>query len=195
MRLTVFILFILTLPACEQYSEPSEPVLFMGGGKWTLVRYDIVLVSSITPLRFIKNDTICINSFGETRETSEGIVMKQAYFSTPASRRFIVNKTQWEFDGCNLYCDWVFTPGGMKPAGEPMWVTYPHSYYTNYTVMSVFDTYTGSKTDYTFLTNNTGVFPPNELILMSPNIVINLYSSSGARDKAVTLKVVLTFIR
>ena len=83
----------------------------------------------------------------------------------------------------------------MKSAHEPMWVSYPNPFYTNYTVMSVFDPLVGTTTNYTFKTNNVGVAPPSELILTSPDIVINLYSSSGARDKAVTVKVILTFIR
>lgn len=188
-------MLIPVMQACEQYSEPSYPVLYMGGGKWTLIDYDIVIINSITPVSIVKNDTICINSFGETRETSNGIIMKQDYNNTPISRRFIRNRTQWEFEGNNLYCEWMNSPGGMKPSHEPLWVSYPNPFYTNYTRMSIFDNTVGTTTEYTFLTNNIGVGPPNELILTSPNIVINLYSSSGARDKAVSLKVILTFMR
>jgi hypothetical protein len=111
------------------------------------------------------------------------------------TRRFIKGKTQWEFDGNNVFCDWLFTPAGMKPSHEPFWVTYPNPFYKEYSVMSVMDINTGAKTDFTFLTNNIGVAPPNKLRLTSPDIVINLYSSGGARDKAVTFKVVLTFLR
>ena len=195
MRRILFLILIPVLHACEIYEEPSYPVLFMGGGKWTLIDYDIAVINSITPFTVIKNDTICINSFGETMETSNGIRLTQDYNNTDISRRFIKNRTQWEFDGNNLYCDWTNTPGGMKPSHEPLWVSYPNSFYTNYTRMSIFDSTIGTTTEYTFTTNNIGVAPPNELILTSPNIVINLYSSSGARDKAVTFKVILIFMR
>jgi len=121
--------------------------------------------------------------------------MKQDYNNTDISRRFVRNNTQWEFDGYYLYCDWIYTPGGMKPAHEPLWVSYPNMYYLNYNRMSILDNTSGTVTNYTFETNNMGVHPPNELILVSPEIVINLYSSGGARDKAVTIKVILTFLR
>ena len=188
-------MLIPVLQACETYEEPSYPVSYMGGGKWTFINYDIVIINSITPVTIIKNDTVCINSIGETRDTNIGIIMKQDYNNTAISRRFIRNRTQWEFDGNNLYCEWMDTPGGMRPSNENLWVSYPNPFYTNYTRMSIFDSTIGAVTDYTFKTNNIGVAPPNELILTSPDIVINLYSSSGARDKAVTFRVILTFLR
>ena len=195
MRMIICFFLIQVLFGCEFYTEVSEPVLFMGGGKWTFIDYDLVVTNSISPVSIIKNDTICINSFVETSETSGGIIMKQDYINTAVSRRFIRNRTQWEFDGYNLYCDWINSPGGMIPSHEPFRVTYPNPFYTEHTVMSVMDINTGAKTVFTFITNNIGVAPPNKLIMTSPNIVINLYSSSGARDKAVTFKVILTFIR
>ena len=188
-------LFITVLGGCEIYTEPSDTVVFMGGGKWTLIDYDIVIVNSITPVTIIKNDTICINSFCEAIEVEGGTMMKQDYNNTTISRRFIRNITQWEFTGNNLYCDWINSPGGMKPSHEPFWVSYPNMLYTNYNRMSIFDNTVGTVTNYTFKTNNVGVAPPNELILISPEIVMNLYSSSGARDKALTFKVILTFMR
>lgn len=191
-------LILLLLPglfACEPYSEPSDPVIFMGGGKWIFIDYDIVIVNSITPVTIIKNDTICISSFHEAIEVEGGTILKQDYNNTDISRRFVRNNTQWEFDGYNLYCEWVYTPGGMKASHEPFWVSYPNMFYTNYNRMSILDNTSGTVTNFTFETNNTGVNPPNELILVSPEIVINLYSSGGARDKAVTFKVILKFLR
>ncbi len=49
---------VVGLCACEPYSEPSEPVIFMGGGKWTFIDYDLVIISSITPVSIIKNAEI-----------------------------------------------------------------------------------------------------------------------------------------
>jgi len=195
MRKILFLMLIPFLHACEIYEEPSYPVLFMGGGKWTFIDYDIVVISSITSLSVIKSDTVCINSFSAFKETPKGIILKQNYNLTSITRRFIRGVTQWEFDGSNLYCDWIYTPGGMIPSHEPFWVSYPNPFYTEYSVMSVMDIYTGAKTDFTFLTDNIGVAPPNKLVMTSPDVVINLYSSNGARDKAVTFKVILTFMR
>jgi hypothetical protein len=61
--------------------------------------------------------------------------------------------------------------------------------------MSILDNTIGMKTDYTFKTNNVGVAPPNQLIITSPEIVTDLYFSNGNRQKAVTVKVILTFMR
>lgn len=195
MKNIIFILLVLTLVGCEKYEQESEPVLFMGGGKWTFVDYDIVLVSSIGDVQIIKNDTICINSFNNQTFVSGGVLMSQNYKQTGISRRFIRNKTQWEFDGYYLYCDWVTTPGGTTPSHEPMWVSYPNYLYTDYSKMSILDQTLGMKTDFTFETNNRGVAPPSKLTLISPEIVTDLYYSNGTRDKAVTVKIILRFMR
>lgn len=194
-RSMILKLFAFALNSCETYEEHTDPVIFMGGGKWTFVDYDIVIINSLSQITIVKNDTICINSFSSVEETPGGIILKQDYGHTSMTRRFIRNKTQWEFEGYDLYCSWINTPGGMTPAHDPFRVTYPNFLYTDHSVMSVTDTYTGAKTDFTFITNNKGVAPPNKLIMTSPDIAINLYSSNGARDKAVTFKVVLTFMR
>ena len=195
------LLFLLTLIpllfSCEpMYMESSDPVIYMGGGKWTLVDYDIVVVQTITPITIVKNDTICINSFIESSTVGGNVVMKQSYNNTPISGRFVRNQTQWEFDGYNLYCAWVNGPGDLLPAHDPFWVAYPNNgFYTDFPIMEVSDYTVGTKTDYTFVTDNKGVAPPRKLILTSPNIILNLYSSSGARDKAATVKIILTFTR
>jgi hypothetical protein len=196
MKTLFYFLIIIFLTGCEKYEEVSEPILYMGGGKWTFVDYDVVVISAQSDVEIIKNDTICVNSFTQQSFVSGNIVMSQNYKNTAMSRRFIKNKTMWEFDGYNLYCDWVFQPGGQKPSHQPFWVSYPtNGLYTNYTKMSILDHTLGLKTDYTFKTNNIGVAPPSELILMSPEIVTDLYLSDGTREKAVTVKIILTFIR
>jgi hypothetical protein len=189
------ILLISSITSCERYEEVSEPTSYMGGSKWTFIDYDIVIVSAIGPVTVIKSDTICINSFNNQSFVSGGILMSQNYKQTSIARRFIKNKTQWEFDGYHLYCDWIVTPNGMGPSHEPFWVSYPKWYYENYSIMQISDLSTGSKTTYTFKTNNYGAAPPSQLILESPDIVTDLYSSSGERQKAVTVRVILTFMR
>lgn len=194
-KLAILLLFF-TLFGCEMYQEPTSPVQFMGGGRWTLVDYDIVITQSISPITIVKTDTICINSFVETTNIGNNILLKQNYSLTPISRRFVKNKTQWEFDGYNLYCVWTNGPGGMIPAHDPLWVSYPNNgFYNDFPIMEVSDYTVGTKTDYTFITDNKGVAPPRKLILTSPDITLNLYSSSGARDKAAIVHIILTFTR
>jgi hypothetical protein len=195
MKKIIYILIVVLLTGCEKYEQVSEPVLYMGGGKWVFIDYDIVIISSTSSVEVIKNDTICINSFSNQSFVSGGILMSQNYKQTSKTRRFIKNKTQWEFDGYNLYCEWNNIPGGSTPSHEPFWVTYPNYLYNNYTMMSILDNSIGMKTDYTFKTNNKGVAPPNQLIMTSPEIVTDLYFSNGTREKAVTVKVILTFMR
>ena len=196
MKNLIFIIGVVLLTGCEKYELESNPVTYMGGEEWIFVDYDIVIVSSQSEVQIIKNDTICINSFSNQSTVSGGTLMSQNYNSTSKSRRFIRNKTKWEFDGYYLYCEWSDGPGNQVPSHDPFWVTYPtNGLYTNYSRMSILDQTLGLKTDYTFKTNNIGVAPPNELILVSPEIVTDLYLSNGAREKAVTVKVVLTFLR
>jgi hypothetical protein len=194
-KLLFLLLLIPFLFGCEMYVEVSDPVTYMGGGRWTFIDYDVVVTQSVSPVTILESDTICINSFNDVKEVSGGFIMKQDYNDTPISRRFIKNKTQWEFDGYNLYCEWINIPGGMQPAHEPFWVTYPNYLYTDYTHMSIEDNTMGVKTDFTFKTNNKGDAPPNELILVTPDIVASLFSSGRSYDKAVVYHIVLTFMR
>ncbi len=196
MKTLFYVLIMVFLMGCEKYEEVSEPILYMGGGKWVFIDYDVVIVSSESEVQVIKNDTICINSFNDQSTVSGGTLMSQNYEKTAKSRRFIKNQTQWEFDGYHLFCEWLNQPGGQKPSHEPFWVSYPtNGLYVNYTRMSILDQTLGLKTDYSFKTNNVGVAPPNQLILISPEIVTDLYLSNGTREKAVTVKVILTCMR
>ena len=63
MKKILFLLIVVLLTGCEKYEEVSEPILYMGGGKWVFIDYDVVIVSSESEVQVIKNDTICINSF------------------------------------------------------------------------------------------------------------------------------------
>jgi hypothetical protein len=195
MKKLLFLLLTLILFGCEMYDEPSYPGIYMGGGKWTLTDYYVVIVSAVSPITILKsdiveNDTVCVNSFGELVETSTGVIMKQDYKSTSLSRRFIKGKTQWEFDGPQLYCEWMNTNGGMIPAHVPFGV----NYISGNTRMQIEDSPTASI--YTFTTRpDFGVTPRSVLIMESTNIVASYYSSGRSYDKAVTFRVVLTFMR
>ena len=39
MKKILFLLIVVLLTGCEKYEEVSEPVLYMGGGKWTFIDY------------------------------------------------------------------------------------------------------------------------------------------------------------
>lgn len=176
---------------CEKYELQIEPKLT--GGKWVFVDYDIVVISSISNATPIENDTICINSFNEQSFLSGNIVMKQNYNLTATDRRFIKGKTTWEFDSNNtqLYCDYTTMLGNPKP--NPHWVSLINNYKKQ--LIEIQNQSNGNSTTYTYDVNSYGANPPTLMKLLSPEIVTDLYLSNGTRDKAVTVRVLLTFMR
>lgn len=198
-RLLVLILITLSFTSCEMYngSEIGDAYTYMGGGKWIFYDYDIIVISSISDVSVIKNDTICITSFNEQSFISGNVLMAQNYENAPKDRRFVRGKTKWEFDGLTLYCEFGYNNGmGLRPDHKAFYVEYNGNYlYKNDSQMKITNTEIGSVTNYTFETNNVGVAPPNKLTLLSPAIVTDLYHSNGARDKAVTVRVLLKFMR
>jgi len=188
-----FILFLVIplLVGCEKYEVMSAPSL--GGGKWILTDYDVTVISSISDVKVIKSDTICITSFSLQQITNNGVIMRQDYRGTGLDRRFIKGKTTWEFDGSSgsnfygLFCDYVQMPGTPKP--NPF--TVDLSMYDKN--MAIYNTINGSVTNYTYRTNDVGY--TRNLTLVSPPIVTDLYMSNGSRDKAATVRVTLYFMR
>lgn len=191
MRKIVLFLISVTFWGCEKYTQPSIPSLT--GDKWLFYDYDIVVTNAINDVKVIKTDTVCINAFNNQSFVSGNFLMKQNYENTAIDRRFILNKTMWEFGSNNyhLYCDFIVKDGGLRPSHEAFWVTlYPLLGY-----LQVNNNQIGGKTVYTFETNAYGAFPPSKLTLLSPPIVTDLYYSNGSRDKAVTVRVLLKFMR
>lgn len=186
-RLPLLLISIL-LFGCEVYNSPQEPPK-LTGGKWIFVDYDIVVINSIGDVKVLKNDTICINSFSNQSFVSGGVLMKQNYIRTALDRRFIKNKTIWEFDsnGRHVYCDFLTVPDGMKPSHEPYWVSYLGN-----DKLQVINQDTGGSTTYTYDANQNY---STKLKLISPEISTDLYLSNGTRDKSLTVRVVLTFMR
>lgn len=187
MKNLIFIIGVILLTGCEKYELESPPKLT--GGKWILTDYDITVMNSISDITVIKTDTVCINSFILQHVTSSGIVMKQDYNNTAKDRRFIRGRTTWEFDSNDkeLYCDYTQMPGNPRP--EPFWVNLS-LYNKNLEIMN---TTNGAVTNYTYRANDVGY--PRTLTLLSPSIVTDLYTANGARDKAVTVKITLYFMR
>lgn len=191
MRKFLILLILPLLVGCEKYEEVSVPRFT--GGKWIFTDYDIVVISSISNVSIIKNDTICINSFNNQSFVSGNILMKQNYQTTALDRRFIKNKTVWEFDNSNryLYCNFGYINGSLAPTHEPFWVNVNE----NRNIINVINQTNGGSTTYTYQSNSFGAMPPNVLTLVSPVISTDLYLSDGTRSKAVDIKVVLRFMR
>jgi hypothetical protein len=191
MRRFLVFLIIPILFGCEKYELESPPNL--GGGKWIFTNYEITIISSIPQGVIIKNDTICVSSFGEQSFISGEILMRQNYESTQKDRRFIKGITTWEFDGpaqsnvYGLFCDYTQIPGTQKP--DPFW-TELSIYNKN---LEILNTTNGSVTNYTYRVNDVGY--PRTMELLSPPIVTDLYMSNGSRNNSVTVRVTLYFMR
>jgi len=186
------LLFIPFLFGCEYdnflyYTEISEPHLT--GKPWTFVDYKIQVISSISPVEVILNDTVCINAFGEQSYVSEGILMQQHFDYTSPDRRFVKGVTQWEFDDNSL----TLYINGNTDIRYP--VTFPNYMMKEYDKMVVDNPLIGAVTNYSFESNAQGANYPTELVLLSPEIVSDLLLSNGMRDKAVTVQVLLIFRR
>lgn len=189
-KISLFISLIL-LFGCEKYvgTNPFNPPK-LTGGKWIFTDYDVVVTSSISGVTVVENDTICINSFNNQSFVSGGVKMLQNYNQTAKDRRFIKGKTIWEFDNNNhgLFCDFTNINGSIKPSHEPYWV----NVYENSKRISVDNVDNGGVTNYTYDVNNVN---PTVMKLLSPSISTDLYLSNGNRDKAVTVRILLTFMR
>jgi len=187
MKKLIFFIISLTLLSCQKYELESTPNLT--GGKWILTDYEVTVISSISEVKVVKTDTICITSFNLQQVVGNNVVMRQDYITTAVDRRFIKGKTTWEFDSNNkeLYCDYLQMPGKSKP--NPLWVDV--SLYNKN--LEILNTANGAVTNYSFKSNDVGYL--RNLTLLSPPIVTDLYLSNGTRDKAVTVRVTLYFMR
>jgi hypothetical protein len=198
MKKVILFVLVISLMGCEKYELTTPPVIT--GGKWVFYDYDIVPVSSISSYQIIKNDTICINSWNNQTFVSGGILMKQNFDVTTKDRRFIRGKTTWEFNGTvgspfyYLSTDFMNFNGSLQPSHTPFEV----ELHDRVDKISVYNTETGGLTWYTYEINNVksnGVTPLSKMTLLGPEVVTDLYMSNGTRDKAVTVRVLLRFMR
>lgn len=197
-QLSWFFLAMLLFTACEVYStdDSGDPYTYMGGGKWVFYDYEIVVISAISEVKVHKSDTICINSFNMATRNNDIFVLSQDFKNTPIERRFIAGQTVWEFEGSMLYCDFGYGNFSLYPSHKTFYVEYNDSYlYSTKSRVKIINSELGTVTNYTFETNNQGLAAPNKLTLLSPPIVIDLYDSKGSRDKAITIRVLLRFMR
>lgn len=191
MKIVVFTIASVLFFGCQKYEMTSPPKLT--GGRWIFVDYDIIVLNSISNTNVLKNDTICINNFNNQSFISGNVIMKQNFQQTSIDRRFIRGKTMWEFDNSNyyLYCDFTSGIGSIKPSHEPFWV----NVYSFSKRLSIDNIQNGGVTNYTYETNDYGATPPTTMTLLSPPISTDIYFSNGTRDKAVTVRVLLKFMR
>jgi hypothetical protein len=199
-KLLLSLLVILSFISCDiiKNEDNYSPKLYMGGGKWIFYDYDIIIISSTSQVDVVKNDTVCINSFGADEYYNGTFIMKQNYNTTSKDRRFIKGKTTWEFDGNYLYCEFANTGYSLYPTHEGYFVNYVGDNYLtdDNSHLRIDNVENGVTTNYTFETNSSGgVAPPSKMTLLSPNIVTNLSYSNGSRDKAVTVRILLKFMR
>ena len=199
-KLLLSLVVILSFISCDIIKDEDNysPKIYMGGGKWIFYDYDVIIISSTSQVDVVKNDTVCINSFSQESLSNGTFLMKQNYNVTSKDRRFIKGKTTWEFDGSHLYCEFGNTGYSLAPTHEPYYVNYVGDNYlsNDYSHMKIDNVENGVTTNYTFETNSSGgVAPPSKMTLLSPDIVTSLSYSNGSRDKAVTVRILLKFIR
>jgi hypothetical protein len=192
MKKILIIFLIPFLFGCEkydgEYSMFSYTTPKLTGGKWILTDYKIAVISSISPIKVIYTDTVCLNNFNSQTVMANGVLMKQSYNMTSPNRRFIKGVTTWEFDNNNLglYCDYTPMIGVIKP--EPYFVDIVR------TNMRVTNTSNGSVDNYTLSSIDNSPYS-RTMTLVSPDIVTDLYLQDGTRNKAVTVRLTLYFSR
>jgi hypothetical protein len=192
MKKILVIFLIPFLFGCEkydgEYSMFSYTTPKLTGGKWILTDYRIAVISSISPIKVIYTDTICLNNFNSQTVMANGILMKQSYNMTSPNRRFVKGVTTWEFDNNNLglYCDYTPMIGVPKP--DPYWVDIVR------TNMRVTNTSNGSVDNYTLSSVDSSPYS-RTMTLVGPDIVTDLYLQDGTRNKAVTVRLTLYFSR
>lgn len=198
MKKLILIVLSFLFWGCEKYELITPPVIT--GGKWVFYDYEIVPISWISSHQIVKNDTICINSWNNQNIISGNIVMKQDYDVTAKDRRFVIGKTIWEFDGSvgshfyYLSTDFKNFGGTFQPSHVPFDVELNNSIEK----LSIYNTENGGISWYTYEFNDKktgGVTPPTKMTLLSEPIVTDLYLSNGTRDKAITVRVLLKFMR
>jgi hypothetical protein len=186
--LLIFTLFLFW--GCEKIDFVSEPSI---AGRWIFTDYQVVKISSISPIDIIKNDTICINAFNNQSFVSGGVLMKQNYNQTSPDRRLVIGDI-WEFDGAPKATSYdLYVTNNTRR--DELKADFPRPYLANeYSDLYVKNLTNGSYTSYTFSTDAMGSLA-KKLTLTSSPITTDLYLSTGMRDKAVTVVVILRFTR
>jgi hypothetical protein len=189
-KLFLILVIIPLFWGCEKYEMISEPPV---AGTWKLANYHVVKVSSISSIEIIKNDTICINAFNNQSFVSGNILMKQNYNQTSPERRFVIGES-WYFNGPSQATSYdLIIPD--NPEKHEIKADFIRPYLSSRYEKMVFKNLTnGSYTTFTFQTYALGSLN-NTMDVLSPPIVTDLYLSNGKRDKAVTVQILLHFMR
>lgn len=190
MKKILLILVIAVFSGCEKIEFISEPSI---AGRWYFTDYEVIKINSISPIDIIKNDTICINAFNDQTFVSGDVLMRQIYSSTSPDRRFVIGDV-WEFDGAPKATSYDLYVTN-NTSGDRIKADFPTPYLAReYSDMYVKNLSDGVYTSYTFSTDAMGSLA-KKLTLTSTPIVTDLYLSSGRRDKAVTVAIILKFTR
>ena len=126
--------------------------------------------------------------------------MKQNFNNTSKDRRFVIGKTTWEFDGTVGSSRYYLTTEFKNFGGTPQSTHVPFevTVYNRTNKLNVYNTEIGATTYYTYDVNDyksNGVTPVNKMTLLGTEVVTDLYLSNGTRDKALTVRILLKFMR
>jgi hypothetical protein len=134
-----------------------------------------------------------LNHFNNQSFVSGNILMKQNYDITSPEKRFIIGKN-WYFDGPSQATSFnLIVPN--NPDNHEIKADFIRPYLSSrYQKMVFKNLNNGSYTTFTFQTYALGSLN-NTMDVLSPPIVTDLYLSNGKRDKAVTVQILLHFMR
>lgn len=193
----VILLFLACLlESCIYGGEDSEPAIYLSGGQFIFYDYDVIPISKVDGVSYLKSDTISLNTVNGEAIVSGFQTMKDYYLNSPQDLRFIIGKTIWEFDSYHLYCNFTMTSRGIS-IGEPCWIGFPQNFLTReHEGIIIYNAYNDNiKTYYDFETNNIGVFPPSKLHLITRELTTDICLDDSTIQENVKVKVMLKFIR
>jgi hypothetical protein len=191
MKKLLLILIPVLFSGCEKVEFISEPSV---AGEWTFVDYDIIIISSPSDVSIVKTDTICINSFSQQKVIGDNIQAKQDYNNTSKDRRFIVNKTTWNFDGPSQSTSFPLVID--KDINYDSWGNFPRPYFEKeFTSLVVKNMRSGDVTNYTFDASGMAQNYSKKLTLLSPVISTDILYGQHKREKALNVRILLRFMR
>ena len=190
MKKLLLILLIPTLFGCEKIGFPSNPQLNLNG-RWDVVDIDVIIdkVNYGSQVSVISDNEAAISNFYVDHINSDGtLVLTQKIKETSVDKRFMVNKTRWDFEYNRLY---IYENNiNVINNGSYIYATLPCTYCTTQTILE-WD-YMGSKTRYTFSIDTYGAMPGNVLKLTSQSFVTNIMINNNSYDKAIISHLVIT---
>jgi hypothetical protein len=191
MKIIYLLIVSIFFLGCEKYETISEPSV---AGRWKFTDYYITPVKIISGLVINEDsDTICINSFSKQTLSGGKIKLEQYYNETTAERRFIKNKTIWEFDGPSQS---TIFPLLINEKNDDVWANFKKPYLEReYVDLLIQNERLGVSTEYSFFTSGLAQNYSKKLTLTSPVISTDLYFSNGGSEKTIDVIITLIFTR